>query len=163
MWAAIKDVFWGICGLALVVFALGSAGYNVQRLLVEKELWNTGVVADDARVGGKRRTRIAVFHDFDLDVRYRDKAGRAHAGHAKFMSVFSSPDEDAKPEVRYDPKAPARFAVSWAIDCGVGRWVSSIFFVLVGLGVAAGLYVAARDRLIKFRAARPRSRPGKAA
>lgn len=123
----------GLVGLALIGIGLALAGSEGGRVLADLEVWETGTVAPWAEVGGEERTQKFLWHDYDLNVTYTDLEGNDRTAKAEFETFLFGADTNRSPEVHYDPKAPERVSVSWAIDATTWRWASCASFLLIGI------------------------------
>jgi len=117
--------------------------------LADAEIWKTGVPAEGLNLEGHRTTHQAILDSYDLTVDYADQQGGEHHGRVKFSTLFASVDKGSPWHVRYDPKAPDRFALSWAVDLTWARWTAFGFMTFVGVGlglmfVAGGFLVMRR-------------------
>jgi hypothetical protein len=157
-----KFVFKNYLGaFASLLFGLGIAvGGGIwqlghaQDILEQKRIWQTGIQSRGAEASGKVTTRRAIFKEYNLTVRYVVQ-GRIRTGKVEFDTLAVGADTKADPIVRYDPRRPQKFALSWAVDVTGARWVSfGVFFsFLVGIGgVFVWLFVSTLRRVSDARA-----------
>lgn len=129
-------------GLALVAALLWWQGVEVRDYLRERKLLREGTKVADAEVSGRTSGKLFIWHA-DLDVAYADQAGKSHRGQQTVWYAFGDIDQKAPLEVRYDPRDPDRFAVSWTVDLGVNRMISvALFLAIFGLCASLPLLVA---------------------
>lgn len=65
---------------------------------------------------------LVKFYDYDLKVAYTDSDGRQYSKPLKVESMLKAMDQTNEPGVKFDPKNPENFVLSWAIDLGWARW-----------------------------------------
>lgn len=129
-------------GLALVAALLWWQLGEVGDYLRERRLLREGTKVADAEVSGRTSGKLFIWHA-DLDVAYVDQAGKSHRGQQTVWYAFGDIDQKAPLEVRYDPRDPDRFAVSWTVDLGANRMLSvALFLAIFGLCASLPLLVA---------------------
>lgn len=129
-------------GLALVAALLWWQGGEVRDYLRERRLLREGTQVADAEVSGRTSGKLFIWHA-DLDVAYVDQAGKSHRGQQTVWYAFGDIDQKAPLEVRYDPRDPERFAVSWTVELGANRMLSvALFLAIFGLCASLPLLVA---------------------
>lgn len=129
-------------GLALVAALLWWQGGEVSDYLRERRLLREGTKVADAEVSGRTSGKLFIWHA-DLDVAYVDQAGKSHRGQQTVWYAFGDIDQKAPLEVRYDPRDPERFAVSWTVELGANRMLSvALFLAIFGLCASLPLLVA---------------------
>ena len=89
-------------------------------------------------------------------VDFQDNASGLHKGHEEFTTLFTSVDQEQRPELRYDPADPTRFVLSWGRDVTGGRLLAAVFFLAMGPVFLLGAFVDARGHL---RGSVPRTPP----
>jgi hypothetical protein len=140
---------WGVACAVLGLAAL--VGYplwqldEAQTILSDQRIWETGVPAVGAGVEGHGTTHNFLLHSYHLTVDYTDLEGRDHRHELSFESL-SAVNQRAPVEVRYDPQAPERFALSWAVHMRGGRWGSFAF--LGGMGLVIGIVMVFGARTV---------------
>jgi hypothetical protein len=157
----IKKLLGALFLLSLGVGGLGGMGYyaylETHQLLEDRALFASGTAATAADVDGTSRTRRALFHEYDLKLRYTDAAGVHHTARQQFDTVFGEVDKKTDVTIKYDPKDPSRASCSWAVDVTASRATWCVFAGL--LAVLGGFLVytafhSARDSFLERRAAR---------
>lgn len=122
-------------GLLLGALLLGWLGGEVGDYLTERRIAQTGSLAKSVKIAGQTHSKMFI-NNADLDIAYEDASGGQHRGKQSLWYAFGDIDQHAPLSVRYDPAAPDRFALSWALDVGVSRMA----FLLLCLGLG-GLFV----------------------
>lgn len=115
-------------------------------------IWETGVPAQSADAEGEERSNHFIFYSYNLKVKYRDIEGKDHSAEAEFSSVWTEAKTSSPLVVRYDPKAPNDFALSWAIELGGARWASfgvSVFGLTMIVGVLGIIAWALRRQVVE--------------
>lgn len=118
--ALLMLVFAGLLGLATAWVSGGAR--TIGR---DKDVWASGVPAQDGTINGKRSSKLGLswlIASYDFTVSYVDAEGARYEGKLEFWTMFGGPDVDEQAEVRYDPKRPERFAVSWGVEASGARW-----------------------------------------
>jgi hypothetical protein len=139
------------CGLVMsIAFPIWQTG-EAKRILADEALWKGGTPAGDASVSGRETSHNFLLNSYHLDVVYTDDHGTEHKAPLEFDTLFSSVDQKAPVDVRYDAKDPTRFALSWAVDLTGARW-AAVAFLGLGLG-ALGLVVIWAGRIVLRRLA----------
>lgn len=150
--------------LAAVGVAAGSAvlvSGMAASILEDGRVWRTGTVAKHAEVQGTQTTSHFIFRSYELQVSFADASGEVRSAKASYGLLFGSLDVDAPLEVRFDPSAPERVALSWAQQALVPRWLQVLFvgaIMVLGFGGFlgwAGLKALRRFRDVRAAAARP--------
>ncbi|QRK12998.1 hypothetical protein JQX13_24970 [Archangium violaceum] len=150
--------------LAAVGVAAGSAvlvSGMAASILEDGRVWRTGTVSEHAEVQGTQTTSRFIFRNYDLQVSFADASGEVRSATVSYGMLFGSLDVDAPLEVRFDPAAPGRVALSWAQDVLVARWLQVLFVgAVMVLGFGGFLGWAGHKALQRFRdvraaAARP--------
>jgi hypothetical protein len=118
---------WSLCIIAFVmacgvfVFAAGLG----KDIFQERALWTRGVIGEITHISGEETATGTSFlwdHAYDLKVTYLDDTGKQYAGKVKFNYMFSKLNENSPVELRYDPKSPNLFVLSWQARGGWPRW-----------------------------------------
>jgi hypothetical protein len=155
---------WAGAVLFLVFGVAAGLGYptwqafEARNILADQALWARGLEAMDGELSGRRTSHNFILNDYKLDVAYVDQSGARHRGQAKFDLFLSSVGDGEPVEVRYDPQAPGRFVLSWAVAHSGGRWASVAFFIVVGLGIGVACTLAGREALRRLAEARQAAR-----
>jgi hypothetical protein len=162
-----KSFVWRSWAGAVLFLAFGVAAglgyptwqaFEARNILADQALWARGLEAADGELSGRRTSHNFILNDYKLDVAYVDQSGTRHRGQAKFDLFLSSVADGAPVAVRYDPGAPDRFVLSWAILYSGGRWASVAFFIIVGMGIGVICTLAGRDALRRLAEARQAAR-----
>jgi hypothetical protein len=127
-------------GLAAIVGVAMWQWGEAKAILADNEVWSHGVVASDGKAEGSEKSHWFIFNEYRLKVDYVDDKGQPHHSNAEFDTFLGSLDSKQDLEIRFDPKAPEHYALSWAINAGWSRWASVGFLVLVLSGLS-GLLV----------------------
>jgi hypothetical protein len=143
--------------VALIGYPVWQAG-EARAIVADGAVWRTGVPASDVRVSGERTSHDFILHSYDLRVSYSDRQGAAHQGRVTFDSLLTSVSDGADVEVRYDPRRPERFALSWAIALGGARWAAFAFLTVAGIGIGLLFLVLARESIRRVADARDAAR-----
>ena len=122
-------------GIVLGVLLFGWLGGEVRDYLNERKLAQTGTLAKSVKIAGQTHSKMFI-NNADLDIAYEDASGAPHRGKQSLWYAFGDIDQQSPLSVHYDPAAPDRFALSWALDVGVSRMA----FLLLCLGLG-GLFV----------------------
>jgi hypothetical protein len=96
---------------------------------------------------------LSVMPAYEVHVTFEDASGRLHRGTREFFYVLASIPGGARPEVRYEPSHPERFALSWEA-VGFKPWSPLVFMVVCG-GLLGG-FVFWRMRALGMLLALPR-------
>jgi hypothetical protein len=112
---------------------------EVQGILRDKEVWATGAPAMGGKVDGQEKSNQFILYSYDLKVEYRDAWGKDRSGTSSFSLLFSSLDTARPPAVRYDPKSPDQFTVSWAMDELGARWGAAGLYAFGVLALSGSL------------------------
>lgn len=152
----------------LVLFMLGAtAGLGVSTtwfvstgpaISRDKDVWARGVPADGT-IQAKRTSRLVpwLVANYDGKVGYTDAEGARYSGTVDFWTMLGGPDTD-QAELRYDPQAHDKFAVSWGVEASGARWraviIMSALFGLLTLAVGYGSWVVFQMALTEPRIAR---------
>jgi hypothetical protein len=113
-------------------------------ILDQGGIWERGVAAEDAHLGGKLKTTNAILNSYELDVTWRVEGGAEHTERVEFTTLFGGPEPNDEFEVRYDPQAPERCALSWAVERSLNRWLTLLVGVATALFGIFGCLVALR-------------------
>jgi hypothetical protein len=138
----LRSYFWGLLWL---VVGLGVAtAYEVwqardaMRITQDQDVWAHGTPSEFGNVSGNSRSRYGIFKEYDLNVSYSDGAGATHTDHFSFSTLGGGIDDNTQPALRFDPRDPSHYAISWAVECTRSRWASVAFMAIVGalIGIA---------------------------
>jgi hypothetical protein len=134
-------------GLGLVLAGIGAAiGYGwwqwseIQALLEQRQIWETGVEAQDVRVEGHVTSHLIILHGYNLRVEFIDAVGVRHENKIEFSTLGVTVDQASPTVVHHLAGAPERFALSWAMDVTGGRWGAIIFMGVAGVGLIGGSF-----------------------
>jgi hypothetical protein len=105
----------------------------------DRALFARGAPAVEGTVGGEERSQRFVLHTYDLTLTYVDQAGVKRTAHQEIETVGGTIDDQATPEIRYDPASPDRAVCSWSLDVTPSRVA---WGVLAGLLALLGGFVA---------------------
>src|SRR5262245_58861749 len=127
-----------LLAIPLLVFGLaatiGGAGYGIvlgHGVWADQRLWSRGVPAQWTQVEGTESTHRWIARTYELRVQWRGRDGIVHEQPIEFATFLGSVDQGAEPQVRYDPNAPNKIALSWAVDLAPWRWLMNL--VMIGL------------------------------
>lgn len=147
-------VLFFVTGTALALGAPAWQAFEARKIRADQSLWNRGLEAAHGQVRGSGTTHNFILSSYELDVDYVDGTGAAHRGRAEFNLLFTSLADRAPAEVRYDPQAPDRFALSWAVENSEARWASVAFLGIAGLVMGLVLIHLGRETLRRLAEAR---------
>jgi hypothetical protein len=145
-----------VAGLGLVLLVgvpIWQAG-DARAILADEAIWSAGIPAVRAKAEATETSRQLVFNEYDVRVTYLDAKGDEHTGRAQFDTLLSSVGDDSPTTVRYDPRAPDRFVISWAHDLRGSRWASFATLMLAGIGIGGFLLYSCTRVLRRLHAAR---------
>jgi hypothetical protein len=138
---------YGLGGMLLLLLgAAAAAGYGwwqlgeVQNLLDESRIWESGVPALKTSVTGHSRSTRFIFHDHTLNVQYVDAGGVQRFHTLKFDTFGADIDRSHPPVARHLKDDPDRFALSWAVGAAFSRWAAIIVLGVVGVGLIGGAF-----------------------
>ena len=150
-----------IAGVAVGVAYLAWQGAHVQSLLHEQEVWERGVPAAMAQVGGEITSHSFIIHDYELEIRYMTvpagdpPTAGVHDVEFEFMTLFGGPGaEPPEAVIRHLPDDATKFALSWAVDSAPSRWAAIGFMSLAGLLIAVGIVALGGAGLKSLRTAK---------
>lgn len=137
--------------VALVAYWQGG---EVRQYLAERQLWQTGTLAETLNVAGKTSSKMFL-SSADLDITFTTADGRTQHASQSISFAFGDLDQQAPLGLRYDPRDPSKFALSWALDVGVYRMLNVALYsalfgfmallpLLIGWGAYATLKRARR-------------------
>src|SRR5262249_34259857 len=109
--------------------------------------WEKGTPAPRVHVGGRVKSNRIILKTYELDVDFEDTGGAVHRGHEEFTTLFTSVDQEQRPELRYDSADPTRFVLSWARDVTGGRLMAAVFFLVMGPVFLLGALAYVRGHL----------------
>jgi hypothetical protein len=155
----VRKTYLGIAGCALFGLAMAIALpamelQQARELVAAAALWQTGTEAADASVDGRETSHNFILNSYHLNVTYPDDAGELHKGKLEFTSLFASIDQESPAIVKYDPRAPERFALSWMVDMKVSTWAAVALMSAIGIGIGVVMLLAARQLSRKLAGAR---------
>jgi len=119
------------CGVLAFAAALG------KDLFEERDLWARGVAGKVTHISGEETATGTSFlwdHAYNLNVNYLDATGKHYSGKVKFNYMVSKLNENSPVELRYDPKSPNLFVLSWQARGGWPRW--GMFTIVCAVGLA---------------------------
>jgi hypothetical protein len=131
----------GLGALGVVIGGAGWALHDLNKILVERDVWARGATAPYASVRGKVRTLRLIFREYEIDVDFHDGAGVLHTGHTEFDTVLGRVDTRRKPSVRYLASDPRLFALSWGQDVLLYRGLIVGMIAIAGIGVGVVMLI----------------------
>jgi hypothetical protein len=143
-----------------VVAAVAAIGFPLFGLVEARairrdhDLWKRGAVAAEVTVPGSATTHVLIVTTYELDVGYRDQAGTAHRGRAELTTLFAPLPNVAPVAVRYDPQAPDRFVLSWAVEFTSARWQACSVLLVAGVAFGVLFRQLGRRALVRLADAR---------
>jgi len=129
-------------GLAMLAFAIGSAGWvvsDVPDIVAERATWADGVDGSHVRVTGETRSRglfAWVIAHHELGLVFDDLDGETHTARVAFWTMMGRVSADLPAQIRFRPDEPGAVALSWARDAHGARTRAVLVLTCLFSGVA---------------------------